>query len=140
MRGFFRKSQDGDGEVATASRSTILVVDDSPTERHLMKNLLTRAGYLVEFAEDGQLGVEMARALRPDLILMDVVMPNLNGFQATRQLRRDEVTAHIPIILVTTKDQQTDRDWGLRQGASDYITKPVDVQLLLKAIERILGR
>lgn len=116
---------------------TVLVVDDSPTETRIFVNALVKAGFRVETASDGEQGVEMARRLRPDLILMDVIMPVLNGFQATRMLHRDAATADIPVIMVTTKDQQTDRTWGMRQGAVDYLVKPVDTAELL---ERIRGR
>lgn len=116
----------------------VLIVDDSPTETHILSTTLKKAGYRVETACNGEEGVARARALRPDLILMDVIMPVLNGYQATRLLRRDAETADIPIIMVTTKDLQTDRTWGLRQGASDYLTKPVDRELLLERIRALL--
>ena len=90
-------------------------------------------------AEDGAAGVEAAKRERPDLILMDVVMPNLNGFQATRTISKDEETAHIPIILVTTKNQDTDRVWGMRQGARGYVTKPVNEGELAKTIQDLLA-
>jgi twitching motility two-component system response regulator PilH len=117
----------------------ILVVDDSPTERAFMQNLLKRKGFEVMLAESGEQGIELAKALLPDMVLMDVVMPGLNGFQATRALTRDDVTKHIPVLICTTKDQDTDRIWGMRQGARDYITKPVNEEELLKKIEE-LGR
>lgn len=111
----------------------ILVVDDSPVERHILAELLTGKGYTVSVATDGAAGIEAARLERPDLILMDVVMPGINGFQATRMLARDEATRHIPVILCTTKSEETDKIWGMRQGAQDYVTKPVDgAQLLAK--------
>ncbi len=113
---------------------TILVVDDSPTERHVLSELLTSNGYQVITAENGVEGVEKAKKELPDLILMDVVMPGLNGYQATRTLTRDETTKHIPIIVCTSKGQETDRIWGLRQGALDYIVKPVDADDLLSKI------
>jgi twitching motility two-component system response regulator PilH len=113
---------------------TILVVDDSPTERHVLSELLVRNGYQVIIAENGEEGVEKARKQQPDLILMDVVMPGLNGYQATRTLSRDETTRHIPVIVCTSKGQETDRIWGLRQGALDYVVKPVDAQELLSKI------
>jgi twitching motility two-component system response regulator PilH len=112
----------------------ILVVDDSNTERHLIGTVLTNNGYEVSFAIDGQAGVEAAIKNKPDLIVMDVVMPGLNGFQATRAITKDPETAHIPILLCTTKDQETDKVWGLRQGAKDYITKPVDAKELITKI------
>jgi len=113
---------------------TVLVVDDSPTERHVLVELLTRNGYQVITAENSEEGVEKAKRELPDLILMDVVMPGLNGYQATRTLTRDEATKHIPIIVCTSKGQETDRIWGLRQGALDYIVKPVNGEDLLSKI------
>jgi twitching motility two-component system response regulator PilH len=113
---------------------TILVVDDSATERHLIGEILTKAGFSVSFAQDGETGVLYSKTQKPDLILMDVVMPGLNGFQATRAISRDDDTKHIPIILCTTKDQETDRVWGIRQGAKDYVLKPVDAAELLQKI------
>ena len=113
---------------------TVLVVDDSPTERHILVELLSRNGYQVITAENGEEGIEKARRELPDLILMDVVMPGLNGYQATRTLTRDDATKHIPIIVCTSKGQETDRIWGLRQGALDYIVKPVNGEDLLAKI------
>ena len=113
---------------------TILVVDDSPTDRHILLNILTRSGYQVDVAGSGEEGVTKVREVWPDLVLMDVVMPGINGFQATRILARDEATRHIPVILCTTKDQQTDKIWGLRQGAQGYITKPIAAKELLQKI------
>ncbi|SBT05781.1 Protein PilH [Candidatus Accumulibacter aalborgensis] len=112
----------------------ILVVDDSPTERHVMKTLLTGNGYEVITAESGEEGIAKAKSELPDLILMDIVMPGLNGYQATRTLTRNEATRNIPIIVFTTKDQETDKIWGLRQGAQDYLVKPVNGQELLAKI------
>ena len=116
----------------------ILIVDDSPAQLYTLQKIVEKAGHQVISAEDGALGVETARAELPDLILMDVVMPNLNGFQATRTLSRDDSTGHIPIILVTTKDQETDRVWGMRQGAKAYVTKPVDEKIMLQTINQLL--
>jgi twitching motility two-component system response regulator PilH len=117
----------------------VLIVDDSPTEIHVLKKILEDNGFEVGQAESGAEGIEIARKTKPDLILMDVVMPGLNGFQATRQLTRDTETADIPVIIVTTKDQETDRVWGLRQGAKDFLTKPVSEKVLLAKIEQILA-
>ncbi len=116
----------------------VLVVDDSPTESYRFRSILERNGYEVLEAGNGADGVAKARAEQPDIVLMDVVMPGINGFQATRQLTRTDETAQIPIIMVTTKDQETDRIWGRRQGACDYLTKPVDETLLLETIRRVL--
>ena len=116
----------------------ILIVDDSPTQRQALINILQKNNFETIVAEDGQQGVDMSRSEMPDLILMDVVMPGMNGFQATRALSKAPETENIPIIIVTTKDQETDKMWGLRQGAKDYITKPVDEALLLEKINTIL--
>ncbi len=116
----------------------VLIVDDSPSQLYNMQQLIEGMGHETITAEDGKEGVERARAELPDLVLMDVVMPNLNGFQATRSLSRDERTAHIPVILVTTKNQETDRLWGLRQGAKGYLTKPVQTKELVTTISEFL--
>ncbi|MBS0327355.1 MAG: response regulator [Proteobacteria bacterium] len=116
---------------------TILVVDDSPTERHVLQDLLARAGYEVVESDSGEDAIVKARSLRPDLILMDVVMPGLNGFQATRAISRDPDTQGIPVIMCTSKSQETDRIWGLRQGARDYVVKPVVRAELLAKIQSI---
>jgi len=112
----------------------ILIVDDSPVERHILTELLTGKGYTVSVATDGAQGIEAARRDRPDLVIMDVVMPGINGFQATRTLNRDEETRQIPVILCTTKSEETDKIWGMRQGAQDYVTKPIDPATLLAKI------
>lgn len=117
--------------------NTILVIDDSPTDRHILSRMLTKSGYQVGTAESGEEGVLKIKQYRPDLILMDVVMPGINGFQATRLLARDDETRHIPIILCTSKDQETDKIWGLRQGARAYITKPVKIEDLLQKINSL---
>ena len=112
----------------------ILIVDDSPTELHVMKKALERQGYRTAAAADGAEGVRLAREMHPDLIFMDVVMPGMNGYQATRTLVNDPKTRTIPIIMVTSKGQETDKIWGLRQGAVDYMVKPVSPdQLVAKA-------
>lgn len=120
--------------------SKILIVDDSPTEIHVLSTILESNGYQVVTAESGESGVSVAKAELPDLVLMDVVMPGLNGFQATRQLKKDPATSHIPVVIVTTKDQETDKIWGMRQGAKDYLTKPVEEGNLINTIQAILGR
>lgn len=116
---------------------TILVVDDSPTERYFLTDLLRKNGFDIVAAETGEDGVAKAKQEKPDLILMDVVMPGLNGFQATRMLSRDPSTKAIPVIMCTTKNQETDRVWGLRQGAIDYLVKPIVAEQLLAKIQAL---
>ena len=115
----------------------ILIVDDSPTERHFLTELLLANGYAVTIADSGEDALARIKTDLPHLVLMDVVMPGQNGFQATRAIARDPLTQHVPIIICTSKGQETDRIWGLRQGARDYIVKPVDPQLLLQKIAAI---
>lgn len=117
----------------------ILIVDDSPTEMHILKSAVAEAGHEVLTAENGEDGVATAAAEKPDLILMDVVMPGMNGFQATRKISKAPDTAGIPIIMVTTKDQRTDKEWGMRQGATAYLVKPVQKKELLGKINEVLG-
>ena len=117
----------------------ILVVDDSPTQLANLVRLLEANGHTTLKADNGMRGVEMAESEQPDLILMDVVMPELNGFQATRKITKNPKTERIPVILVTTKDQETDKVWGERQGASGYITKPPNEQELLAKINELLA-
>ena len=117
----------------------ILVVDDSPTDRHHLSEMLAKKGYQVITAENAEDAISKAKSGRPDLILMDVVMPGVNGFQATRALTSDEATKHIPVVLCTSKNQETDKVWGKRQGAKDYLTKPVDEATLLKTLNAVLA-
>lgn len=119
--------------------SKVLIVDDSPTEVHKLTTILKKHGHSVIVAENGEAGVKVAKSQMPDLILMDIVMPGLNGFQATRQLTRAKETSHIPVIIVTTKDQQTDRMWGARQGARAYLTKPVQEGELITTINQVIA-
>ena len=120
--------------------SRILIVDDSPSQLLGIQRIVENMGHETFTAKDGASGLEAAQTHLPDLILMDVVMPTLNGFQATRTLKRQASTRHIPVILITTKNQETDRHWGLRQGASAYITKPVTESELRSLIERTLAQ
>ena len=117
----------------------ILIVDDSPTELHVMKHALEKHGFRTATAVDGAEGVRLAREIHPDLIFMDIVMPGVNGYQATRTLINDPETRAIPIIMVTTKGQETDRVWGLRQGAVDYLVKPVTAQALVEKAQAALA-
>jgi twitching motility two-component system response regulator PilH len=144
IKNLFRKGESGKEESVTLEESggmkgTILVVDDSPTEVHIFKKILEKQGYNIIVAKDGQEGIEIAIRVHPDLILMDVVMPVLNGFQATRKLKNNEVTADIPVLMVTTKDQQTDINWGMRQGANEYMVKPVAPAELVHKIKALLN-
>ena len=116
----------------------VLIVDDSPTEVHQMSAILEAAGYEVETAADGDEAIRKARTLRPDLILMDIVMPGMDGFRATRELRNDPKTSAIPVIMVSSKDQESDMVWGMRQGAVDYIVKPVSAAQLRKKAQAAL--
>lgn len=113
---------------------TILVVDDSPTERFAITEVLTSHGYRVITAENGDEAIAKSKSERPDLILMDVVMPGQNGFQLTRAITRDPRYARVPVIMCTSKSQETDKVWGMRQGARDYVVKPVVAGELLAKI------
>ncbi|MCC5810085.1 MAG: response regulator [Ectothiorhodospiraceae bacterium] len=117
----------------------VLIVDDSPTETHVLRGMLENHGYEVSVADNGEEGIKLAHSVKPDVILMDIVMPGVNGFQATRKLSKDPGTARIPIVIISTKDQDTDRIWGMRQGAKDYITKPVTEEELLAKIKDALN-
>jgi len=116
----------------------ILIIDDSPTDTRVFSSVLERNGFTVLTAGSGEDGCEMARAELPDLILMDVILPGMNGFQATRALSRDPNTQHIPIIIVSTKNMETDRVWGIRQGAKDYLVKPPSERELVNRINALL--
>ncbi|MGV6858538.1 MAG: response regulator [bacterium] len=118
----------------------ILVVDDSPTELHVYQKILSKHGYTVSVAANGEEGVKKAQDEAPDLIFMDVVMPVLNGFQATRELTRNTKTSNIPVVMVTSKDQETDMLWAKRQGAEAYLVKPAKEKQLLACINNILGK
>ena len=118
--------------------ATILIIDDSPTDVRVFTTLLERAGYNVIAVSTAEDGIERVRAELPDLVIMDVIMPGMNGFQATRILTRDPATAGVPIVMITTKSMETDRVWGLRQGARAFITKPVNEKELLASISGLL--
>lgn len=112
----------------------ILIVDDSPTERHALSEMLAKKGYHIVTAESGEEAIAKSKSEMPDLILMDVVMPGMNGYQATRTITREEATKHIPVVMCTSKGQETDKIWGMRQGANDYLVKPIDPKVLLEKI------
>ena len=112
----------------------VFIVDDSPTDQHVISKILKKNGFETMVANDGQEAITMAESAHPDVILMDVVMPGMNGFQATRKLSKNPATSAIPVVMVTTKDQETDRVWGLRQGAVEYLMKPIGDDELLAAV------
>jgi twitching motility two-component system response regulator PilH len=119
--------------------ATILIVDDSRTLVHALKSFLEQAGFATATAFDGIQGIEAARSHRPDLILMDIVMPNMNGFEATRALKRDPETAAIPVVIVSGAEQPADRVWGTRLGAKGYLAKPLRKDRLLETINQVLA-
>ncbi|PKM08549.1 MAG: two-component system response regulator [Gammaproteobacteria bacterium HGW-Gammaproteobacteria-4] len=117
----------------------ILIIEDSPTDTRVFTTLLEKNGHEVIAAGSAEDGIAAAKREKPDLVLMDVILPGMNGFQATRALTRDPDTANIPIIIVSTKGMETDRVWGLRQGARDYIVKPPNERDLIDRIATLLG-
>ncbi len=131
-------------ERRTRSRSsskateTVLIVDDSRTVVHMLKTALSQAGYSTLAAADGERGIQLARSHRPDLILMDVIMPGINGFQATRLLRKDQSTQDIPIIIISGSEQATEKVWVMRLGANDFIPKPIERGSLFMKVEQVL--
>ena len=116
----------------------ILIIDDSPTDTHVFTTVLEKIGHEVLSAASAEDGVALVRSARPDLVLMDVILPGMNGFQATRLLAKDPDTAAIPVVIVSTKSMETDRVWGLRQGAKDYLVKPPAERELLDRIKALL--
>jgi twitching motility two-component system response regulator PilH len=117
----------------------ILIIDDLIEDANHAARMLKAEGHAIAMASNGRDGVDMARKQQPDLILMDVVMPGLNGFQATRELSRDQTTKNIPVIVISGKDQETDRVWAMRQGARAYLTKAVEKKALFDAIDAVLA-
>lgn len=115
----------------------VLVVDDSPTDSHLLSEMLKKNGYQVTTAGSGEEGIAKAKSGKPDLILMDIVMPGMSGFEATRAITRDPETSAIPVIICSTKGQETDKAWGLRQGAKDYVVKPINEKALMEKIKTL---
>ncbi|TAJ51796.1 MAG: response regulator [Nevskiaceae bacterium] len=119
----------------------VMIVDDSPTDVHNIKSILTKAGHEVLEATSGQDALDRIKSERPDAVIMDVVMPGVNGFQATRMLSKDPSTASIPIVVISSKNQESDRMWALRQGAKEYVTKPIkDADLLGKLAQALGGK
>ena len=119
---------------AGAKMSKILIVDDSPSQLYYLRKMVEEVGHLAVTVESGEQALEAAADERPEVILMDIVMPGMSGYTAKRKLGKIQSTRHIPVIFVTSKDSETDRDWGLRQGAREYVTKPVNPNILLTAI------
>ena len=119
-------------------KTKILIVDDSPAHLYAMKSLVEAGGYEVLTAEDGERGLAAATSRNPNLILLDIVMPGMNGFQVNRKLRKIAVDRDIPVIFVSVKNQESDIAWGMRQGVKGYITKPVNKTELLSAIAEAL--
>lgn len=117
----------------------ILLVEDSPTEAAALARLLQGRGHEVSRAATAEEALELCRAKAPELVLMDVVLPGMSGFQATRQLSRDEATRHIPVLIISTKGMETDKAWGMRQGARGYVVKPVNETDLLAQIDSLVG-
>ena len=118
----------------------VLIIDDSPTELHQLSSILKKHGHTVLTADNGADGIALCREERPSAVLMDIIMPGLNGFQATRQLSKDPLTQNIPVVIVTTKGQDSDRTWGIRQGAMEYLTKPVNEHKLISVLDKILQK
>lgn len=117
----------------------ILLIEDSPTEAAVMTQLLERNGHQVTTSGNAEDGIATCRRDMPDLVLMDVVLPGMNGFQATRALSRDAATSHIPVLIVSTKGLDTDKMWGMRQGAKDYVVKPPRETDLIERINQLVG-
>lgn len=124
---------------AGAGMSKILIVDDSPTQLYSLRQIVERGGHQILTADSGEKAIELATDENPEVILMDIVMPGMSGYQAKRNLSKTDATRHIPVIFVTSKDGEADRAWGLRQGASEYVTKPVNPSLLLTAISEAMA-
>lgn len=120
-----------------ANIKKVMIVDDSPTEVHVLNGILTKNGFSVVVMTSGEEALSKVKNEKPDLILMDVVMPGMSGFETTRAISRDPETSHIPVIICTTKGQETDKAWGLRQGAKDYIVKPVTENVLMEKIKAL---
>ena len=119
--------------------SKILIVDDSPAQLYSLRKIVEEVGNQTVTADSGEAAIEVANDENPELILMDIVMPGMGGYQATRKLGRDKSTQHIPVIFVSSKDGEADRAWGLRQGAREYVTKPVNRSMLLTAISEAMA-
>ncbi|CAK8714134.1 hypothetical protein GCAAIG_03480 [Candidatus Electronema halotolerans] len=129
-----------DARLYDGQAKRILIVDDSPTERSLLEKFLSKFGYQVIIATDGEAGVARALSEQPDLIILDVVMPNMNGFEACRTIKSTPELAQIPVFLLTSKNGKSDEFWGKKQGADLYMTKPFDPDEMLKAVFRYISK
>ncbi len=117
----------------------VLIVDDSPTERHILEQIMSEAGYSVVTAASGEEALSKVKVEMPDIVLMDVVMPGMNGYQATREIAKTQETSHIPVIICTSRGADTDKLWGMRQGATEYLVKPITKKTLLPKVEKALA-
>jgi len=129
----FRRGAARHEEIAMAGKK-ILIVDDSATERYFFMETLSKQGYECITAQNGDEAIQKSRSEMPDVILMDIVMPGIDGYKATRTISHDEATKHIPVIICTSRNQETDRVWGMRQGAKDFLVKPVSAKDLIKKV------
>lgn len=133
------KQQEKEGQGVAKKSATILIVDDSRTQVHVLRMVLENYGYRTLAAYDGAEGVDMAIREQPDLILMDIVMPGVNGFQATRMIRKNPVTSAIPVMIISGAEQASDKVWGMRLGANDFMAKPISRTILLGKIKALLA-
>ncbi len=133
--GFTKQVSEPSSEIKLRNNLTILIVDDSRTQIFAIEKILKDAGVTTATAENGKQAILMTKRIKPDLVLMDIVMPEINGFQATRYLTRQKDTAHIPIIIISGSDQESDKTWGLKLGAKDFMRKPVDRSILLEKVK-----
>ncbi|HXG44074.1 MAG TPA: response regulator [Gemmatimonadales bacterium] len=116
---------------------TVLIIDDDPDQRRLLERTLATRGYRVLLAADGEAGLALAVTGRPDAIVLDVMMPRLNGFQTCRRLKAEPATASVPVVMLTAKDQPADEYWAREVGANEYLTKPVEISALLDLLDRL---
>lgn len=116
----------------------LLIIDDMATDRMVLRSFLSSRPYEIVEAIDGEMGIALCQSEQPDLVLLDIVMPKMDGFQVCRKIKKDPLTAHVPVILISSKGQDSDKFWGMKQGATEYLTKPCSQEGLLEAIDRVL--
>lgn len=133
---WFGHTRPGTDGIQLREGLSVLIVDDSRTQLYALQKILNAEGVKTYTAENGRQGILMARHVKPDLILMDIVMPEINGFQATRYLSKQQDTAHIPIVIISGSEEQSDKVWAIKLGARDYIQKPADSMQLLQKVSR----